>query len=515
MESGNQVCQQNGYIMRGDENGEEFECHFSYKGFRYIRVTADKGVTVSCVEGIPVHSDLKQTGVLTCSNPIINTLQKMSFKSLLSNLVGIPTDCPHREKQGWDADTYMTSAAAMYNFDMAQFYSKWVTDLAQSQAPDGGLHIVAPGTAMDYSFSTTWPAAITFLPKNIYRFYGDKRPLEQHFDVMNRFAQSSLTRQVKGKPEIISDFFGDWMSPAQLIIDPMKSIEDACIGVPAEGTTIYGTLYHYRIVDDISNFARIIGKDSTPWNIWANRIRTNYNEEFLHAADSCYVGDNKEYRQAPNAMSLHFGVVPTELCAAVSQRLLNDICSINYRPNLGFLGAMSLMQILPCIDAEAAFKMVTQTAFPGWGYMAEQGGITMWEDWAGKASLNHPPFCLISEYFYQFLAGIQIDSDFKGTPQLTIAPQIVGDLTWVEASYHSLYGPIASSWRKVGNRLFMDIEIPTGLSATIYIPIDNIDKVTESELEITAAQGVSNVILEYNQIKTTVVSGQYHFCITL
>lgn len=131
---------------------------FSYKGFQYIRVTADEGVTVERVEGVPVHTDVADAGSFVCSNETVNRLQQMSRATLLNNIHSIPTDCPHREKQGWTADTYMTDQTAIYNFDMAAFYAKWATDLAGTADRNGGLCTVAPSTGYDQSISTMWPA---------------------------------------------------------------------------------------------------------------------------------------------------------------------------------------------------------------------------------------------------------------------------------------------------------------------------------------------------------------------
>lgn len=113
----------------------------------------------------------------------------MSRATLLNNIHSIPTDCPHREKQGWTADTYMTDQTAIYNFDMAAFYAKWATDLAGTADRNGGLCTVAPSTGYDQSISTVWPAAIVFVPWDLLCYYGDRRVVERHYETMKRFAR--------------------------------------------------------------------------------------------------------------------------------------------------------------------------------------------------------------------------------------------------------------------------------------------------------------------------------------
>ena len=143
-------------------------------------IKCDSEVEILGVEGIPVHTDFETTGSFECSDPVVNTLQQNAINSMYSNFVSIPTDCPHREKQGWTCDTYIVSRAAMYNFNMALFFEKWVRDLALSETPQGGYTTVAPATGYDGNSSTTWPAALIYVPYDALNFYGDTRILSDN-----------------------------------------------------------------------------------------------------------------------------------------------------------------------------------------------------------------------------------------------------------------------------------------------------------------------------------------------
>ncbi len=271
------VRQQNGYILRG--TGEEmFECHFSYKGFQFIRITTDEGITIEDVQGIPVHTDVEKAGDFICSNPLINQIQNNSVNSLLNNYHSIVTDCPHREKQGWDADNYMSSKAAMYNFNMASFYSKWTTDLAGTQTSEGGLCTVAPSSGYDKNVSTTWPAAIVFIPWDLYTFYADSVTIKKNLPVMERFAKSGLLRQEPGKPELIRDVLGDWVSPKMEEKDSINYFM-----APPEGMLLYGTASQYLIVKKMARMYHLLGHlmKAEEMDNWAEKISARFNEEFF------------------------------------------------------------------------------------------------------------------------------------------------------------------------------------------------------------------------------------------
>lgn len=117
------------------------------------------------------------------------------------------------------------------------------------------------------------------------------------------------------------------------------------------------------------------------------------------------------------------------------------------------------MDLLPQVDPELAYRLATQPAYPGWGFMVANGANTMWETWDGSASRNHPPFCLISGYFYKYLAGIRCVSEYPGFKRFVIDPSVVGDLTFVEAWHDSMYGRIESGWKRDGERLTLDVTV--------------------------------------------------------
>jgi len=508
-DKGINVRQQNGYILKGGD-AETFECHFSYKGFQFIRVTADKGVTVEQVEGIPVHTDVELVGDFTCSNPLLNQIQKNSVNSLLNNYQSIATDCPHREKQGWTADNYLSATAAMYNFNMALFYTKWITDLAETQDPDGGLCAVAPSTRYDQGASTAWPAAIAFVPWNLYEFYADTRVMGKNQEVITRFAKSSLKRQVDGKPEIISDILGDWVSPLMELNDAVRNNTMA----PPEGRTLYGTAAHYLVVKRLAEINRVLGKadEANEMNAWANRIAVNFNKEFFNANAGIYHGENPtSYRQSANVVPLEYGLVPSENQAVVTEHLEQDIRAKGDRLSTGFLGTPALMDYLSVADPELAYKLATQDKYPSWGYMIRQGATSMWEAWDGYDSRNHLQFCLISAYFYKHLAGIQYDIASPGFRHIIINPSVVGDLNSVNAYHDCPYGRILSNWTRQDGKLSLNVSIPVNTTATIYVPAKFGTEVLESGQVAKQVKGLKYLGEQNGKVSFEVGSGNYQF----
>lgn len=503
------IRQQNGYILNG-KGAETFECHFSYKGFQFIRITADDGVTIEQVEGIPVHTDVPVTGHFSCSNPVINKIQENSVISLLNNYHSIATDCPHREKQGWTADNYLSAQAAMYNFDMAAFYSKWISDLAGTQGSTGGLCTVAPSTGYDMNISTAWPAAIVLVPLDIYRFYADRRPMEDHYEVMHRFAESSLQRQVEGKPEIINEVLGDWLAPLMEISDSSRSNTMA----PPEGHRLYGTAAHFLVVNRLAEISRILGKEKEADELvqWSKKIANRFNETFFDAKTNVYHGENPvKYRQSANIVPLEYGLTPEASQPVVLEHLLQDIHEKGDRLGTGFLGTPALMEYLSKVKPELAYTIATQPRYPGWGYMIQQGANAMWESWDGYDSRNHTPFCLISGYFFKYLAGIQADPALPGFKHIIINPSVENDLSFADAFYDCMYGRIVCNWKREKEHFTLHVSIPANTTATVYIPTTSAAGITESGQAVNKVKNVKYLGMEGGKAVYEIGSGSYRF----
>ena len=108
--------------------------------------------------------------------------------------------------------------------------------------------------------------------------------------------------------------------------------------------------------------------------------------------------------------------------------------------------------------------------------MLENNATTLWEHWAysdNTYSHNHPMFGSVSQWFYNWLGGIQPHPAAIGFDQIIIRPQIPIDLQWVNCSYDSIRGKITSNWRKADNSIIMDINIPANTEATVYLPRKN------------------------------------------
>ena len=211
------------FILRG-QDVEVYEPRFTYHGFRYVQVTGlSEEPSLDSLIGRIVHTDLQSAGNFCCSVPLLNRIHEMIIRTQLNNLHGIPTDCPQREKIGWMEDGCVTMEEAIYNFQMATFYTKWCRDMLDAQDANGHACPIAPSPGWGRSQSDGspgtlsdpwWGGAIVRTPWQLYRYYGDQRILQETYDALTKY----LSYVADHAPDHIAwAQEGDWLEVARAV----------------------------------------------------------------------------------------------------------------------------------------------------------------------------------------------------------------------------------------------------------------------------------------------------------
>ncbi|MCS7120133.1 MAG: family 78 glycoside hydrolase catalytic domain [Nitrososphaerota archaeon] len=510
------------YILRG-EGLEVYEPRFTYHGFRYVEVTGFPGVpNIFTLQGIVVHTDVRPSGSFLCSNQLVNSIHKNILWSQLSNLMSIPTDCPQRaERMGWLGDAQLTAEEAIYNFylDMASFYTKWLRDIALSQKEDGSLPDVAPPYWNFYPADPAWGTACIIIPWNLFLYYGDVRVLQENYGVMKKWVDFLNSKA----EDYILKFskYGDWCQPGQV----RSSI------TPGE---VVSTLCYYEDILLLSNIARIIGKEdeSKKYMEMAEKIKESFNKKYLKDG---YYQPLKEilestttaaFSQTANCIPLFLDITPPEFRESVLKKLIDDITRVHdYHINTGIIGTRYLLETLTKFGhAETAYRILTQTTYPSWGYMIKEGATTLWERWeflagAGMNSHNHIMFGSIDVWLYKAIAGINADPENPGFEKIVIKPQFIKDLNHAGASINTHRGLIVSKWWRDVNSLMMEISIPVNSKAEVHIPLLDKNQIIKENEKVIWREGqficdlpeITFNRIETDRIVLNVGSGNYHF----
>jgi hypothetical protein len=438
------------YTLKGG-GAEIWEPRFTYHGFRYAQISGlPSAPTTNTLVARVLNTDFEVAGSFLCSSDLLNRIETNTLWSYLGNFVGIPTDCPHREKNGWTGDAQLACEIGLTHFGSAAGYTRWLREFRPAQFANGGLYGVLPNAVWGANEGPPWESAYLIIPWSIYRHCGDQRVLTDNYVGMKAYVDY-LTSVASGN--IVSFGLGDWM-PASTTTPP----------------SLTGTAYYYQDALVVAYTAALMGKtaESLQYSNLAAQIRTSFNSSFYNSTSRLYsVGS-----QTAQSAALYFGLADTNQITAVTQALADNVRQLGNTIDTGILGSKYLLRAL-CDNghSDAALALATQTAYPSWGHMVLAGATTLWESWNGTGnidSLNHVMFGDISAWFMEYLAGIRPGA--PGYKTVIIKPEIVGGLAWAQATHESPYGTISSAWQLNGQQLNLNITIPPGAVAKVYLP---------------------------------------------
>ena len=453
------------YITCG-KSEETYEPLFTFYGFRYLEISGWPGeFTEENIEGSVISSLLPETGTFSCSNHLVNKLFENIVWGQRSNFLDVPTDCPQRdERLGWTGDTQIFANVASYNAYSAAFYTKWINDLNCSRINCVYPQIAplpyrpAPEVKLITNYSTGWGDAGITVPWQMLRKYGDSRIVRKYLPNM----VECLDNVVKGcgnSPIVNLTKYGDWLN-----LDDPTPKELLCTAYLAGMNRLCGQM------------AALVGEPGIAEERQAKYewIKEAFMKEF-YTEDLRFKGES----QTSKLVALHFDLTPDDrdLWARVVDSLLHDIeKKRNMHLSTGFLGTPLLLPVLTKVEAlDTAYQLLLQSSYPSWLYPVIQGATTMWERWnswnhetgfasIGMNSFNHYAYGAVAEWFYEDICGIKPDPTFK---RFKLDPRFGRFLEHAEATYDSIYGRIASAWRRSGEDYIFDFTIPANTEALV------------------------------------------------
>ncbi len=480
--------QQDTYILKGG-GPETWEPRFTWHGFRFVEIRhAPFPLTLENVSGRVVHTDVKKAGRFACSNRLFNRILANYTRTQLDNLHGgVPSDCPHRERRGYTGDGQISAPAALYNFDMAAFYTKWLGDIADAQNHRTGY---VPNTAPyeDGGGGTPWGSALVLIPWKVYLFYGDVRVLRSYYSPMKKWV-NYLTRHRDSEGLLVEKNLGEWVPPDTTAVPP----------------SLVSTAYYFHDLKLLSKIARLLGrpKDAQNFEALANSTQAAFHKRYFHPDKNSYsIG-----RQGANVFALGFGLVPDSLQKAVFRTLTRHIeQDTKGHFDTGMMGTPLLLEVLTRFDrADLAYTLMNQRDYPSFGYEIDHGATTLWETWAGDASHSHPMFGSVCAWFYRALAGIQPDESVPGFRHVIVRPHPLNGLNFVTARFHSIHGTIESRWTLQKGTFTLRLQIPPNVTASVTIPAQSA-KTVEVQGKPASLRGVNRRFAHFE-----VGSGRYTF----
>ena len=448
---------------------QTYKPRFTFWGFRYVRINEfPGGIEKAAAEhftAIVVHSDMKRTGHLSCSNPLLNRLFRNIIWGQKDNFLDVPTDCPQRdERLGWTGDAQVFIRAACLNYDCEKFYTKWLADLAAEQHGDGCVGHIIPGSANTPKASAAWGDAAAICPWELYMAYGNPAILKQQFESMHKWVDFITLHTTTPGLWIGGAHFGDWLG----LDAPSGSYKGS------SRDDFIASAFYARSTELVIKAGKVLGKDVSKYEELYANIVTAFRETF-----PVYT------TQTECALAVHFRLA-NDLQKSADQ-LAQMVKDADTQLRTGFVGTPYLLHALSDFGhTEQAYSLLLHTEYPSWLYPVTKDATTIWEHWDGimengdfwspdMNSFNHYAYGAVADWVYSNAAGIKYVEDAPGYEKVVIAPMPDVRLDWLKASLETRHGLITSEWRKQGDLWRYDITTPVETDIVIAGQIHHVN----------------------------------------
>ncbi|MBU6402569.1 MAG: family 78 glycoside hydrolase catalytic domain, partial [Verrucomicrobia bacterium] len=429
------------YLPRG-AGVERFEPHFTYHGFRFVEVSGlSRRPALHALTGVGFNSAAREVGQFECSDPRLNRLWRNILWTERANLMSVPTDCPQRdERLGWMGDIQAFSQTAMFNLDLAAFFTKWCQDIRDAQADDGRFADFSPhpyGRNERFTGTPAWGDAGVIVPWLAYVNYGDTRLLARQFLAARRWVDYIHARN----PDLLwrrnrGNDYNDWLNGDWI---RQRGWPTHGAAVPNE---VFATAFFAHSTELVAHMAAVLGRrpDAQHYQQLFEQICETFNRNFV-GPDGGIQGDT----QAGYALALDFDLLPAWLRPLAARRMVEAVHRYHEHLSTGIQTTHRLMLELTRNDCNAlAWQLLTNRTFPSWGYMLDNGATTIWERWDGYVrgrgfqdpgmnSFNHWAFGAVGEWLWRNIAGINPDPAHPAYERCAIRPQPGGGVTWARA----------------------------------------------------------------------------------
>ncbi len=491
----------NSYTMKGGAP-ESYAARFTWFVFREVEITNWPGeLKPEQLQAEAVYSNVETTGKFETSNALFNKINQIWWRSQTDNMHGgIASDCPHRERSPYTGDGQVACVTVMHNFDTRAFYTKWIQDILGAQNPETGYVPNGAPWQPGCGGGVAWGAAINIMPWEFYQHYGDIDMLKNNYEGMKGYVRYMLTWTNKdgimysqapdtAKPNRWLNL-GDWCAPDKLPADDMVH-----------------TFYLWRCADFTAQTAKALGNttDAEEYKMLAERTKVAFQKKYYDKEKGTYGP------YGANIFALKMGV-PADQYPKVVAALKSDIIASKGNLDTGIFGTQFFFEVLSENGLhDMAFEAMNKKTQPSYGWWIEQGATTTWEAWDGKGSRNHPMFGGGIVWFYRVLAGMNIDPEKPGFQNIIFKPQPAGNVTWASYSNETPNGNAAIRWEKNASLFNLEIKVPVGSTATVYVPASSEKVVSESGKKINGKSGISFQKMENGYAIFSVGSGDYSF----
>lgn len=436
---------------------------FAYHGFQYLEVEQldPAGVPVTPdpaairVQGLPVMAADRRTGTLRLGDPVLDRVDTLITNAAQSNMMTVPTDCPHREKLGWLEQTHLVFEPLAFRWDIRDHWHDLIAHMRDAQTADGLIPDIAPELVVfdvdgepGFRDDVNWGGAIWHLPALLWRHYGALEPARDAWDAGLRYLEHIDGQAGDG---VLATGLGDWIA-----------LDDS---TPRPLVAGWG---HARMLDSAAAVARALRRPAHE-----RRMRDRAAEVRSRLAEA-FGADLDTGSQATAALLADAGVLDPVGRSRAVRRILDLLAQGDDQLTVGEIGLPAVLRVLAAAEEhEAIYRFVTQTHGPGYGQMVADGATALLEHWTGmrtRKSSNHFMLGAIGTWFISSVAGLAQAPDGVGWRRAVVSPRPLENVSTAALTFDSPAGPYAVAWHRDDDQLTLELTVPDGAEARLVPP---------------------------------------------
>ena len=509
------------YVCAGTGR-EEWHPRFCYHGFQYVEVEGFPGTPVpENFEGCAVRMMNEKTSDFETDNEIINRISRITDRSIESNMMFSFTDCPQIEKLGWLETTQLMFSSMAAGYDIRAWIPKIMADMRDAQVKrtggtEQGIRREAgnpakaypgadfsrlretetegegfvPGIAPEYFRigglykDPNWGGACVMTPWYYYLEYGDRRILEENYDMMKDYVSHLESESTNG---VLKGYahMGEWGQLNE-----------------STPTTLVATCAFFLIAHTLAGIAGILGEkeDEKRYRALSERIRDGFYED-----EECFSRETGAYgngSQASFGCVLFSGILRPDggldgsldgspdgcseecpdgnPCGMEKQRVLDGLLqAVAAQQDHLTSGEVGLKQVFCALaengENDTVYRMVMNPTEPSYRHHVDHGLTTLPEYWnytelwngLGR-SRNHAMMGHVKEWLCRFLLGIAPET--PGYETLRIRPWLQEEMTRVRGSIFTVRGFVRADCRRMEGEIRLQVQIPVGARADVWMP---------------------------------------------
>ena len=432
------------YITKDGE--QEFEA-LGWVNGEHITYNIPNGVTVVSLKYRETGYNSAFCGDFKCDDEFMNSLWQKSLRTLYVTMRDNFMDCPDRERAQWWGDVTSEMIMTMYSMDSNSYllYQKGVEAMLSHVDDTKVLQTVVPISGDYFELPVQQLAGIVgFL--TYYEYTGDKAFVEKVYGASVDY----LKLWKIGENNLVVHRGGSWDWPDWGSKADMTAIENAWV---------------YYALSATETMAEVLGKNEDLLFFAERKSIIANGYEALWTDKGYKSKDVKNPDDRANALAVLSGLADTDKYDVITNVLTT---TKNSSPYMEYYVLEALCKMGEYEAASARIK-------DRYDDMMCEDYSTLWEFWdSWRGTRNHAwsggPLVIMSKHF----AGITpLEAGYE---KVKIEPQY-SMYDSLNCTVPSVKGLITLDYNYVSDDYVIDLKIPKGVNAVLYVPVDSVVRI--------------------------------------